>query len=146
MSTKLLHDLSMTELVDLHNSYEKYELRDTVHKPCTTKTFNSKEKIINRIKFYEDRKKPIGILWDKGTGKTPRALNGHAKQGTITELANRLILRPEGHSYKEILGLIRDEFPEAGTSLNCLRWYAAKLRTKGQAVPKRVHGKAKITT
>lgn len=148
-----LKNLSMTGLVDLHNSYEKHELQGIIHKPCTVKTFNSKEKIIERIKFYQDHRKPIellqddaaevGLLMDAAADKLAGVVNGHAERNTITALANRLIMRPEGHSYREILGLIKGAFPEASTNLNCLRWYAAKLRTKGQTVPQRVHGKTK---
>lgn len=36
--------------------------------------------------------------------------------------------RSIGLKYKEVLGIIREEFPEASTSVACLRWYVVHLR------------------
>jgi hypothetical protein len=33
-----------------------------------------------------------------------------------------------GHTYQHILGVLRDEFPEASTSVACLRWYVVHER------------------
>ncbi len=128
-----LKHLSMTTLVDIYNKCTTLN-----GKPATIKTFNSKKKIINRIKFYKEgvaKIKSAGIVWEKGLGKT---------RSTITALANRLILDPEGYPYREILEKIKVEFPDASTNLNCLRWYAAKLRSKKEVVPDRVHGRTKL--
>ena len=49
--------------------------------------------------------------------------------------------RPEGYTYRECLAImlerIRPSNPDAETSLNCLRWYATKLRSEGTIVPHR---------
>jgi hypothetical protein len=36
--------------------------------------------------------------------------------------------RSVGHTYAEILGILAVEFPEASTSVACLRWYVVKMR------------------
>lgn len=36
--------------------------------------------------------------------------------------------RSIGLKYKEVLGIIQEEFPEASTSVACLRWYVVHLR------------------
>ena len=65
------------------------------------------------------------------------------KRPTITALTNTLILKPENYSYLEILELIKSEFPDAKTTLNCIRWHATKLRAKGCKVPERPYTRAK---
>lgn len=49
--------------------------------------------------------------------------------------------RPEGYTYKECLAMvlerIRPTRPDAATSLDCLRWYATKLRGEGIILPYR---------
>lgn len=62
---------------------------------------------------------------------------GDIKRGAIREMCERLLLevkgsdpetkRPLGLPYSAILDKVRAKFPEAETSLNCLRWYATKL-------------------
>jgi hypothetical protein len=59
------------------------------------------------------------------------------KRGAIRELCEELLLktkgtdpeskRPLGLPYSAILEQVQKKFPEAETSLNCLRWYATKL-------------------
>ncbi|MEE9366975.1 MAG: hypothetical protein V3W44_09835 [Dehalococcoidales bacterium] len=80
------------------------------------------------------------MFWDKGTGKTASIARIREEHGPIGLLANRMILDPEGHSYREILVMMQEEFPHAQTTLNCLRWYASQLRKRGLAVPERPHG------
>lgn len=49
--------------------------------------------------------------------------------------------RPEGYTYKECLDIVlervRPTNPNAQTSLDCLRWYATKLRSEGIVLPYR---------
>jgi len=49
--------------------------------------------------------------------------------------------RPEGYTYKECLEIVlekvRPSKPNANTSLDCLRWYATKLRGEGVVLPYR---------
>lgn len=59
--------------------------------------------------------------------------------------------RPVGHTYPAILEAVKAEFPEAATSIACLRWYATKLNgshrtTKGSAVVMPHRPKAPRTT
>lgn len=43
--------------------------------------------------------------------------------------------RDIGFSYEEILGRLRDEFPDCDTTDKCLRWYAVQLNTDGAKLP-----------
>jgi len=45
--------------------------------------------------------------------------------------------RAEGLSYEDILSEVRKEFPDAKTSIACLRWYAVQLRERNEMVPNR---------
>lgn len=43
-----------------------------------------------------------------------------------------------GLSYKDVLAAVKEEFPSCETTVGCLRWYAAKMRSKdSSAVPQR---------
>jgi len=50
------------------------------------------------------------------------------KTGKPTESTDFLDVYTVGHPYKAVLALLLEEFPEAKTTLGCLRWYAVKLR------------------
>jgi hypothetical protein len=54
--------------------------------------------------------------------------------------------RPLGLPYSEILSAVTKKFPEAETSLNCLRWYATKMnkRTGSEKVVMPLRAKAKV--
>ncbi len=54
--------------------------------------------------------------------------------------------RPLGLPYSEILNAVTSKFPEAATSLNCLRWYATKMnkRTGKEKVVMPIRPKAKV--
>jgi len=123
--------LSMTELVDLHNSFESKKLHGTQHKPCTLKTFSSKDKIVDRIRFYETC---------QNTGKKS---SDKPKRQTIASFAIALLMDDKGHPYLEVERRVKAHFPGAKTNLNCLRWYATKLREDGKKVPKRASGRTK---
>ncbi len=131
-TTKDLQNLSMTKLVDIYN-----ECTTLNGKPATIKTFNNKKKIVDRIRWYKDG----GIA--KKLVRGPSKKETSKPRSTITALANELILDPQGFPYREILEKIKVKFPDASTNLNCLRWYAAKLRTKKEVVPERIHGRTK---
>lgn len=45
--------------------------------------------------------------------------------------------RPQGHSYAIVLDAVLAKFPEANTSVACLRWYAVRMRERGLKVPNR---------
>lgn len=68
------------------------------------------------------------------------------KQPSIRSVAEALILevvgldenkRKVGHSYETILAKIREQYPEAKTSIACLRWYAVHMRDRGVLPPSR---------
>lgn len=62
---------------------------------------------------------------------------GGIERGAIRQLCEEMLLkvkgtdektkRPLGLPYSEILSAVHKKFPDAATSLNCLRWYATKL-------------------
>lgn len=45
--------------------------------------------------------------------------------------------RPAGMPYDNILAELKQEFPESSTSISCLRWYATKMRERGEMLPAR---------
>jgi hypothetical protein len=45
--------------------------------------------------------------------------------------------RKVGHSYEAILSKIKEQFPEAKTSIACLRWYAVHMRERNVMPPNR---------
>lgn len=45
--------------------------------------------------------------------------------------------RPYGLSYEEVLAEIKKQFPNAKTTVACLRWYVVHMRDGGQKVPAR---------
>lgn len=51
-----------------------------------------------------------------------------AKPGTTTVEATDPKARSVGFGYDEIIDRLMEEFPDAGTSVACLRWYAVKIR------------------
>ncbi len=70
---------------------------------------------------------------------------------TIQSTAERLLRavdfvgddnRPVGYNYAHILACVKEAHPQSDTSNNCLRWYASKLRTNGEILPKRPRKKA----
>lgn len=152
--TEDLHRLSMAGLVELHNAFGNHNLNGTAFKPCTNKTFNSKQKIIDRIEFYRSKvihPAPLAVpapavdpgIHDK-VEKSAGAKKSSAppRRATVVARVNELLLDQRGLPYKEILQAIQEEFPGAKTNLNCLRWYATKLREE-QNVPSRASGRAK---
>lgn len=62
---------------------------------------------------------------------------GDIERGAIRQMCEELLLkakgtdeatkRPLGLPYSEILDKVQAKYPTAGTSVNCLRWYATKL-------------------
>ena len=64
-----------------------------------------------------------------------KAARGNKK--TIREVAEALLIevasnedgKPIGHSYDYVLGKVLAEFPEANTTVKCLRWYNTKLNS-----------------
>lgn len=68
------------------------------------------------------------------------------KRISIRSVAEALILevvgldenkRKVGHSYEAILAKIKAQYPEAKTSIACLRWYAVHMRERGELPPSR---------
>lgn len=79
----------------------------------------------------------------KGKAKVKKAVATREKRtGEIRAYAEEMLLvakgtdeksrRPLGLTYLDILGKVLKKFPEARTTLNCLRWYAAKMNKQGR--------------
>ena len=63
---------------------------------------------------------------------------------TIQKVAESLLLetvamteenRAVGYSYKEILAMVKEKFPEGLTTIKCLYYYQANLRARGHIMP-----------
>lgn len=82
--------------------------------------------------------------------KAPKAKKAPAepkpKRVSIRSVAEVLILevtgldenqRKVGHAYETILTKIKEQYPDAKTSIACLRWYAVHMRERGVLPPSR---------
>jgi hypothetical protein len=147
---KNIEALAMPALVAIHNHLNP-------EKPATTKTFSQRSKAIERItrlakekginltKAYADDGQPIVV--EKAKAAKPEA---KVRGPVIRPVAEALLMqvvgkddsgRPLGRSYADILEELHGKFPEAVTSVACLRWYAVKMRGKGGKVPNRPRAK-----
>lgn len=84
------------------------------------------------------------------TSKKPKA-EKKPKGPTIRSVAEALLVevvghdvdgRPLSHSYEVILEKIREQFPNAKTTVACLRWYAVHMRAEEIRVPQRPRAQA----
>lgn len=79
--------------------------------------------------------------------REPKAPKEKKEKGPVIRIvAEQLLLevvthdedkRPYGHSYEEILNRIHAQFKGAKTTVACLRWYAVRMRERGEKVPNR---------
>ena len=129
-------DKNTKELLEIYN--------DKAEKPL--KQWNqSKQKLITRIRLIGDeypakkKTKAKTKTKTKARGKTSEMRPFIEKK--ILEVAKTQDGVKLGHSYSDILKAVKKQFPEASTSLNCLRWYSSKLnKVKGTVVPPRPRG------
>ena len=106
MST--LSTMTIKELVTLHNDHADAE---------------------NQIKTFKGRKDDL----ISSVSKIIRASRGT----TIKDFADALLIEVAevkdgqkiGHPYDYVLDAILEEFPEANTTVKCLRWYNTKLNS-----------------
>ena len=69
--------------------------------------------------------------------KVAAAMKAARGNKTIREVAEALLIevareedgKPIGHPYDYVLERVLDEFPEANTTVKCLRWYNTKLNS-----------------
>lgn len=124
-----------SELVKLYNSISGV-------KRIGPKTFNTKTKLVTAIitaKMTEGR----AIESDPPNNQVEGSVKANKgdiqnipkKNGTIQGFAKQLLLTDK--PYQEILTEIKKKYPDAKTTLGCLRWYAAKMRELGEAAPMR---------
>jgi hypothetical protein len=116
MSIANLNEKSSSELLAIYNARATKPLRRWAGK---------KSALVERIRRLEPAEKP-----------EKRA----ERDGSIRAFCDELLLevnsvdekskRPLGLPYSEILRRVKAKFPEAETSINCLRWYATKLNNR----------------
>jgi hypothetical protein len=69
---------------------------------------------------------------------TPIATNGSGQAHIIRTLSEELLLQAApALSYEAILAEVKRFFPKSSTTIACLRWYAVRLRERGERVPNR---------
>lgn len=144
-----LETKSMAELIEIHNRAAE-ELGDV--KPVGPKAFNSRRKAAERVvrlleRLADDDENVGKSSGPEDTGeivgkspepssrpRRPKVLVGvHFR--TVREMAEHYLLQPI--SYKTILAMVLHYFPDAGTTVKCLRWYATQMRDRGEQVPTR---------
>lgn len=157
-------DNKMGDLVTIHNALAG-ALRKNGHEfnDAGPKTFSTKSKAVNRILILaefakKDNEKAASKAAADGELKAstdkkadqpapepPKSKNAAPKRAegpTIRQVAEQLLLvkdaEGKGLPYSEVLKRIFVQFPDAKTSVACLRWYATHMRTdKGLRVPDR---------
>jgi hypothetical protein len=145
-------DNRLSDLVTIHNALAG-ALRKNGHelKDAGPKTFSTKAKAVNRILILVEFAKKdnegasAGKKTDESIPKPPKSNNPAPKKAegpTVREIAEQLLLQKDaegkGLPYSEILKRVLLQFPDAKTSVACLRWYATHMRTdKGLRVPDR---------
>ncbi len=128
--TKRSEHQSMAELVARYNDLGP-------KRPAGPKTFSSKKKAIAAIRSLQI----VGSAEKAGTAAEPKPTKPKQKNESprlVRVAAEELLLQDDpALSYADILGRIRDEFPESSTTIACLRWYAVRLRERDERVPAR---------
>ena len=122
-----LSDLSMPQLVARYNELAAAAGARTVG----PKAFNSRSTAVARIEALLAK---VGEGAPEPRRPEPRAAAA-IKFRTVREMAEHHLLQPI--SYKTILRMLLAYFPEAGTTVKCLRWYATQMRERGERVPTR---------
>jgi hypothetical protein len=156
MTKKLiLENLSMGVLVAMVNA---------LGGSATSKTFSQRSKAVERVnrlaaeqglkledKFDLDGNvlppPPRAPKADDKKDKTDKPVKEKKEKGpSIRSRAEQLLLevvgsdgdgRKQGHTYEAILEKIKAEFPQAKTSIACLRWYAVHMRERSVMPPNR---------
>lgn len=127
---------TMDELVVIHNSLSP-------EKQATKKTFNSKMKILMKIRALNMRdtfalpepEKPVVVPKKalKSVDKLFAGTMGRPKGSGFIGLSISILLKKKPHdSYQEILEQFHADHPEVKTSIGCVRWYASKLKKAGE--------------
>ena len=77
--------------------------------------------------------------------KVAKVASDEPKAETLRSVAEVKLLEMDGNgnglTYEAILVSLKESFPDAKTSVGCLRWYAAKMTKVGVALPKRTRNK-----
>lgn len=149
--TELLQ-LTKGELLDLFNSTQderQYKASSFSSKGLLLKRLNS----VAQVYMVNDELKAIrhGEIPPPSAEETAGSENsgGSAEQPTKVDdtedsrisigarVQQLLLMNMPPWSYREILDQIKQEYPEAKTTANCLRWYAAELKELGVKMPPR---------
>jgi len=118
----------------------------------------AKQKGVALTKAFDESGQPIVVKEEKPAAPAKKAAKKDkapkAEKGpVIRKVAEELLLqvvgkdddgRPQGRSYADVLEAIFAKFPEAKTSVACLRWYAVRMRERGEKVPNRPRAKPEV--
>jgi hypothetical protein len=156
-------DNKMGDLVAIHNALAG-ALRKSGHEfnDAGPKTFSTKAKAVNRILILTELAKKdnekaaaaspkasVDKKADQPAPELPKSKNAAPKKAegpTVREVAEQLLLErgPDGQGmpYSEVLKHVLIQFPDAKTTVACLRWYATHMRTdRDIRVPDRPNSK-----
>lgn len=111
----------------------------------------AKEKGVNLSKQYDaDGNRVKAEAAKPKAGKASKEKPAKEKAPVIRVVAEELLMqvvgkdddgRPQGRSYASVLEEIHERFPGSATSVACLRWYAVRMRERGDKVPNRPRAK-----
>jgi hypothetical protein len=164
MNTTKLEVLSMSILVGIYNQFcepgkeattktfsQRSKAVERINKLITERgeklsdyELNMSNSLVKKpVKKAEEPAKPAKPAKAK---KDKPAKEKKEKGPSIRSYAEELLMakvskdadgRPVGYPYEAILNDIREKFPEAKTSVACLRWYAVHMRERGVMPPNR---------
>lgn len=117
----------------------------------------AKEKGVALTKTYDGDGKRVPApqaAASKANGKkAPKVKEVKEKGPVIRKVAEELLLqivgkdedgRVQGRPYQDILDEIHERFEGSQTSVACLRWYAVRMRERGEKVPNRPRAKPEV--
>lgn len=97
-------------------------------------------------KAEEELAKKASAIEEKPAAVKPAAKEPKVKGPTIRSVAEGLLQTVVAHdadgralsySYEEILSKVKEQFPNAKTTIACLRWYGVHMRGRDERVPLR---------
>lgn len=126
---------------------------------ATMKTFSQRSKAVARLmKLAAEKNVELDTVFDTEGNKIVAKVEAPVvtakpakkakaekvkaeKKVSIRSVAEALLVKTtdgdNGLSYEEILAEVKAQFPDAKTTVGCLRWYAAHMREAGVVIPKR---------
>lgn len=114
----------------------------------------AKQKGVNVAKQYNEDGQRVAVEQKAPKAKGKKEKPAPKEKGPIIRVeAEKLLLkvvgkdadgRAQGMPYADILIALAEIFPDSNTSVACLRWYAVRMRERGDKVPNRPRAQPQV--